>query len=435
MFSRDKIVEFEVQDVRYPTSKTLDGSDSVHTDPDYSVAYVTLTTDKGVSGYGITFTLGAGTDVVVKAIELLKRKVLDKSLHDIFTNYRAFYRSLTQDSQMRWLGPEKGIVHLATAAVTNAVWDLGARLANKPLWRFVVEIPVGDLVAMIDWSYLSDVISEDEIMEMLSEGEHDKEKRIKHLEERGYPAYITSVGWLGYSDEKVKRLTNEKLSEGWTAFKMKVGISQEDDMRRAKLIRSLIGPDNKLMMDANQIWDVKEAITRMKQLKKYDPYWIEEPTSPDDVDGHAQISMALREHGIGVATGEMCQNRVMFKQFLKLHAMQFCQIDSCRTGGVSEVIAIMVLARKFGVPVVPHAGGVGLCELVRHYSMIDYVLVSGKIDDRMCEYAEHLHEHFTDQAEIKNARYVLPYRPGFSCEMTEYAVDTFRFPDGTYWNN
>ena len=222
MFSREKIVQFEVQDVRYPTSKTLDGSDSVHTDPDYSVAYVTLTTNKGVSGYGITFTLGAGTDVVVKAIELLKRKVLDKSLHDIFTNYRAFYRSLTQDSQMRWLGPEKGIVHLATAAVTNAVWDLGARLANKPLWRFVVDISVGDLVAMIDWSYLSDVISEDEIMEMLSEGEDDKEERIKHLEERGYPAYITSVGWLGYSDEKVKRLTNEKLNEGWTAFKMKV---------------------------------------------------------------------------------------------------------------------------------------------------------------------------------------------------------------------
>lgn len=433
MIFEDSIVDIDVKDVRFPTSKNFDGSDSMHTDPDYSVAYVTLTTDKSNKGYGITFTLGRGTNVVVEAIHLLIPYVRGKSLHDIFTNYRAFYRSLTQNSQMRWLGPEKGITHLAVAAVTNAVWDLGARITKKPLWQFVVDIPVDDLVAMVDWSYTSDAISEAEIVEMLRASLPSKEERIAELKDKGYPAYITSVGWLGYSDEKVKKLTEEKLKEGWTAFKMKVGVSIEDDMRRAEHIRSLIGVKNKLMMDANQIWDVSEAIANMKKLSIYKPLWIEEPTSPDDVDGHYQIYQGLRENGVGVATGEMCQNRVMFKQFLKNNAMQFCQIDSCRVGGVTEVLAIMVLARKYGVPVCPHAGGVGLCELVRHYSFIDYILISGRKDDRMCEFADHLHEFFEDPALIKNAAYILPDKPGFSSEMTEDAISRYEYPCGSYW--
>ena len=433
MIFEESIVDFDVKDIRFPTSKELDGSDSMHTDPDYSVAYVTLTTDKNTTGHGITFTLGKGTNVVVEAIKLLKPMILGKSLHDIFTNYRAFYRSLTQNSQLRWLGPEKGVTHLSVAAVTNAVWDLGSRIQNKPLWKFVVDIPVEDLVAMIDWSYTSDVISETEILDLLNASSPTKRERIKELKEHGYPSYITSVGWLGYSDEKVKQLTEEKLKEGWTAFKMKVGVSIENDMLRASYIRSLIGDKNKLMMDANQIWDVKEAISNMKQLSIFRPLWIEEPTSPDDVDGHYQIYQGLRENGIGVATGEMCQNRVMFKQFLNNNAMQFCQIDSCRVGGVTEVIAIMVLAKKFGVPVCPHAGGVGLCELVRHYSFIDYILISGRKDDRMCEYADHLHEFFIDPALIENAAYVLPEKPGFSSKMTEDAILTFEYPTGKYW--
>ena len=422
-----------VRDIRFPTSATLDGSDAVNVDPDYSATYVTLETDRpdGLKGYGLTFTNGRGNEVCVTAVEALKHHVLGLRLESLANNLGQFWNDITSDTQVRWLGPEKGAIHLAAAGLVNAVWDLYARAERKPLWKLLVDMKPEQIVACIPFRHVSDALKPGEAIEILQRNENTKSAREKEMLEVGYPAYTTSAGWLGYPDEKVRRLVREGLANGWTHFKMKVGRDLDDDLRRAAIIREEIGPDRKLMMDANQIWDVDQAIEWMKELAVFDPYWIEEPTSPDDVLGHAKIAKALAP--IGVATGEACQNRVIFKQLMQAKAISFCQIDSCRLAGVNEVLAVILMAAKFGVPVCPHAGGVGLCEYVQHLSLFDYIAVSASLENRITEYVDHLHEHFVYPVKIKNGRYIPPRDPGYSIEMKDASLDYHEFPNGQAW--
>ena len=425
-----KITEVRVRDIRFPTSLDMDGSDALNLG-DYSATYVTLHTDSGLTGDGLTFTNGRGNEIVVAAVHALKHHVTGRRLSEITTNLRGFYRDLTLDKQLRWLGPEKGILHMATGALINAVWDLWAKRDGKPMWRHLADLTPEEIVGAIDFSYITDVLTPDEALQMLRAKERGKEARAAEMLRDGFPAYTTSTGWLGYSDDKVRRLCCDAIAEGWTAFKMKVGLSLEDNVRRAALMREEIGPDRLLMMDANQCWDVGEAIAQMKALARFDPWWIEEPTSPDDVLGHAAIQRAIDP--IRIATGEVVQNRVIFKQMLQAKAIRFLQVDSCRMGGVNEVLAVLLMAAKFGVPVCPHAGGVGLCEYVQHLSIFDYIAVSGSLEDRVCEYVDHLHEHFVDPCVIRNARYVAPSRAGYSITMKPESLDAFEFPAGRVW--
>jgi L-fuconate dehydratase len=427
------IVAVDVRDIRFPTSRSLDGSDAMNPDPDYSAAYVILRTDAddGLEGHGLTFTIGRGTEIVVTAIEALKGHLLGRSEADLFTETGRLWRDLVGDTQVRWLGPEKGVIHLATAALVNAVWDLAAKRAGKPLWKLLVDMTPDELVAAIDFRYISDALSPDQARRILADRAGSKAEREAIMIRDGYPAYTTSVGWLGYSDDKIRRLSEEALAAGWTRFKMKVGADLADDVRRAGIVRAAIGPDASLMMDANQRWDVDEAIEWMAALARFEPYWIEEPTSPDDILGHARIARAVAP--IRVATGEHVQNRVMFKQYLQAEALSVCQIDACRLGGVNEVLAVLLLAARFGVPVCPHAGGVGLCELVQHLSVFDFVAVSGELDGRMIEYVDHLHEHFVDPVEIREGRYRVPTRPGYSAEIRPESLERFAFPGGEVW--
>ena len=420
-----------VRDIRFPTSLDQIGSDAVHTDPDYSAAYVTLRTDGEAIGCGLTFTLGRGTGIVCAAVEELGHLVVGRHLGDITADWGGFWHSLTQESQLRWLGPEKGVTHLATGAVVNAIWDLWARLEGKPLWKLVVDLSPEELVRCIDFSYITDALTPDDAVAMLRRNLGGKVAREAEMRRDGFPAYTTSAGWLGYSDEKIRRLCREGIAEGWTHFKIKVGSSIEDDVRRLRVVREEIGPGRFLMVDANQRWNVPDAIEWMKHLAPFAPLWIEEPTSPDDVLGHAAIARAVAP--IGVATGEHCQNRVVFKQLFQAKAIEFCQIDSCRLGGVNEVLAVLLMAAKFGVPVCPHAGGVGLCEYVQHLSLIDYIAIGASLEHRVLEYVDHLHEHFVDPCVIRRARYQAPLRPGFSIEMKPESLRDYRFPDGPVW--
>ncbi|KAG8571127.1 hypothetical protein GDO81_011531 [Engystomops pustulosus] len=382
---KGKITGLSVKDVRFPTSLGQHGSDAMHTDPDYSAAYVVIETDAedAIKGYGLTFTLGKGTEIVVCAVKALSHLVVGRNLEDIVANFRDFYRQLTSDGQLRWIGPEKGVVHLATAAVLNAVWDLWAKQEQKPLWKLLVYMTPEQLVSCIDFRYITDVLTEAQALEILQNGKQRQEAREEHMVKHGYPAYTTSCAWLGYSDNQLQKLCADALKEGWTRFKVKVGADLQDDIRRCKLIRDMIGHDNELMLDANQRWDVNEAISWVKELAVFKPLWIEEPTSPDDILGHGTISKALAPLGIGVATGEQCHNRVMFKQFLQARALQYLQIDSCRLGSVNENLSVLLMAKKFNIPVCPHAGGVGLCELVQHLIIFDYISVSGSLEKRI----------------------------------------------------
>ncbi|MEM9648023.1 MAG: L-fuconate dehydratase [Bacteroidota bacterium] len=429
------ITDIEVRDIRFPTSATLDGSDAMNPDPDYSAAYIILKTDHPLQreGHGLTFTIGRGNEVCVSALNAMSHLVVGKTLESFTANMGEFWKMVTGDSQLRWLGPEKGVVHLATGALVNAVWDLYAKMEGKPLWRLLADMTPEQLVSCIDFTYITDAITPEEALEILKKLESTKQDRISRLLEHGYPAYTTSAGWLGYSDEKVRRLCGEAISEGFKHVKMKVGANLEDDVRRASIIREEIGEDLKLMMDANQKWDVGEAIAKMEQLKKFDPWWIEEPTSPDDVLGHATIAKAVAP--IKVATGEHCQNRVVFKQLMQANAFGVCQIDSCRVGGVNEILAILLMAAKFKIPVCPHAGGVGLCEYVQHLSMVDYICISGELEDRVIEYVDHLHEHFLDPVTIKNGAYMPPRLPGYSIQMHSATLKDYEFPNGKIWNN
>jgi L-fuconate dehydratase len=426
------VTDIVVRDIRFPTAKTLDGSDAMNADPNYSAAYIVLKTDSdaGLEGHGLTFTIGRGNELCVAAITALKPLVVGLSVSSD-ADMGGFWRRLTSDSQLRWVGPEKGVIHLATAAVVNALWDLYAKVEGKPLWKLLVDMTPEQIVLCVPFHYITDALTPEEALEMLRENESSKSEREKHLLDRGYPAYTTSAGWIGYSDEKVRTLVRQGLDEGWTHFKMKVGRNLAEDVRRARIIREEIGWDRKLMMDANQVWDVSEAIGYMKELAKFDPYWIEEPTSPDDVLGHSKIAQAIAP--IGVATGEHCQNRVVFKQLLQAGAISFCQIDSCRLGGVNEVLAVLLMAAKFNVPVCPHAGGVGLCEYVQHLSIFDYIAVSACLENRLVEYVNHLHEHFLNPVRMNGARYMPPSAPGFSIEMKSTSLAHYEYPNGEAW--
>jgi L-fuconate dehydratase len=428
------ITNITVRDVRFPTSRLLDGSDAMNADPNYSAAYVVLQTDSadGFEGHGLTFTIGRGNELCVAAVNALRPLVVGLAIAPDADMGR-FWKRLTSDSQLRWVGPEKGVIHLATAAIVNAMWDLYAKIEGKPLWKLLVDMSPEQIVSSIPFSYITDALTPEEALEILKRNQPTKHLREAEMLSTGYPAYTTSAGWLGYADEKVRKLVHEGLAQGWTHFKMKVGRNLQDDLRRARIIREEIGWDRKLMMDANQVWDVSEAVRCMKELAEFRPHWIEEPTSPDDVLGHARIAEAIAP--IGVATGEHCQNRVMFKQLLQAGAISFCQIDSCRLGGVNEVLAVLLLAAKFGVPVCPHAGGVGLCEYAQHLSLFDYIAVSASLENRIVEYVDHLHEHFVHPVVMRKARYLPPLAAGFSIEMKPESLEKFQFPDGAAWSN
>jgi L-fuconate dehydratase len=431
-----RIVGCDVRDIRFPTSRMLDGSDAMHAAPDYSAAYVVLGTDHpaGLEGHGLTFTVGRGTEIVVAAAKVLTPMVVGRELESIAADMAGFWREMTGgDSQLRWIGPEKGVIHLATAAVVNAVWDLWGKAAGKPVWKLLADMTPRELVGCVDFRYITDAITPGEAVEMLSEVEGGKAEREAEMRRIGYPAYTTSAGWLGYDDEKIRQRCREAIAERFEHVKLKVGRDLGEDARRCRIIREEIGAKRKLMVDANQVWDVGQAIEWMRELARFEPWWIEEPTSPDDVLGHAAIAKALNPLGIGVATGEHCHNRVMFKQFLRAGAMQFCQIDATRLGGVNECLAVMLMARKFGVPVCPHAGGVGLCELVQHLSMWDYIACSASLEGRVIEYVDHLHEHFVEPVRIVAGRYLAPTASGYSGEMRRESRAKFEFPNGNAW--
>lgn len=427
-----RITGFNIRDIRFPTSDEQHGSDAMNSAPDYSAAYLTLETNQpGLQGNGLAFTIGRGNEVCCAALNAIAHHANNRSLESIVADSAAFSNALTGDDQIRWLGPEKGVVHLAAAAVINAVWDLHAKASGKPLWRLLAEMSPEEIVRCVDFRYLSDALTPDEALALLKEAEAGKEARIETLLADGFPAYTTSAGWIGYSDEKVRQLCLSAIDDGWNHLKMKVGTSLDDDLRRAALIRETIGPDRSLMMDANQVWEVDEAITHIKRLAEFRPLWIEEPTSPDDILGYAAIADAVKP--IKLAAGEHCQNRITFKQLMKLGAIDFCQIDSCRVAGVNENIAIILLAKKFGIPVCPHAGGVGLCEQVQHLAMFDFIALGGPLDGRLIEYVDHLHEHFLDPVTVRRGRYVAPDKPGFSIEMKQHTLRQYEYPGGPVW--
>ncbi|TFK95849.1 enolase C-terminal domain-like protein [Pterulicium gracile] len=457
-----KITGFKTNDVRFPTSLTGDGTDAMNTDCDYSSAYVTLETDSELRGYGMTFTIGRGNDIVLAAVAEVAGRLLGKDTEELFSDMGATWDYLVADPQLRWIGPEKGVISIATGAVNNAVWDMYARSRKKPLWKLVVDFTPEEIVRSAAWRYISDAITKEEALAMLKEKEAGKKEREENVKKVGYPAYVTSAGWLGYSDEKVARLTREAVEQGFSHFKMKVGANQANDIKRGKIIRSIIddpqylperhknrspndesvrgknaGPTGAvLMIDANQVWDVQQAIDYVKGLEEIKPWFIEEPTAPDDILGHAAIRRGLKPYGIGVATGEHAHNRMVFKQLLQAEAIDVCQIDSCRLAGVSEVLSVLLMSAKFGIPVCPHAGGVGLCEYVIHLSLIDYIAISGTMERNVLEFVDHLHEHFKTPCSINdNGRYNVPLDPleGYSIEMYEKSIAEFEFPHGSYW--
>jgi L-fuconate dehydratase len=426
------ITGVETIDVRFPTSLTLDGSDAMNQAPDYSAAYVVLHTDDaaGLAGHGFTFTIGRGTELCVAAIRVLADGLIGARTDDLFDDLGGVWRTLVGDSQLRWLGPEKGVIHLAAAAVVNAVWDLYAKLENKPVWKLLCDMSPEEIVSLVDFRYLTDDLTPSQALEMLQAQAPTRGRREAELLTAGYPAYTSSAGWLGYNDDKLERLCREAVAAGFRHVKLKVGMNVDDDRRRCGIARRILGPDRHLMIDANQIWSVPDAIDWIRALAGFDPWWVEEPTSPDDVLGHAAIAMAVAP--IRVATGEHVHNRVMFKQMMQAGAISVCQVDACRLAGVNEVVAVLLLAARHGLPVCPHAGGVGLCELVVHLSAFDYIAVSGRLDDRVIEYVDHLHEHFTEPVVIRGGRYLLPRRPGYA-SMVPGSLAAHRFPDGPVW--
>lgn len=421
-----KITDLEVLDIRFPTSQHLDGSDAMNPDPDYSAAYVILKTDDAaLSGHGLTFTIGRGNEICCTAIEAMGHLVVGLDIDEIKQNPALMWRHLTSDSQLRWIGPDKGAMHLATGAVVNAIWDLWAKSEGKPVWKLVADMTPEQVVECIDFSYITDCITPDEALTLLKANAPSKDQREQTLLQEGYPCYTTSAGWLGYSDEKLARLCQEAIDEGFNYIKLKVGRDVAEDIRRVSIAREIMGPDRHLMVDANQIWERQEAIDWMQKLAFAKPWFIEEPTSPDDVEAHRAIRQAISP--IEVATGEMCQNRIMFKQFIMREAIDVVQIDACRMGGINEVMAVLLMAAKYELKVCPHAGGVGLCEYVQHLSMIDYLWFSAKKDDRVTEFVDHLHEHFVEPCVIEDAAYMPPKLPGFSIEMKPASIQQYLF--------
>ncbi|MGF0237992.1 L-fuconate dehydratase [Rhodococcus sp. IEGM1300] len=429
-----RITHLSVRDIRFPTSRTLDGSDAMNSAPDYSASYVVLHTDStaGLEGHGLTFTIGRGNEICVAAVQSLAPLIVGLTLEEITADMGGFWHNITVgDSQLRWLGPEKGVIHLATAAIVNAVWDLWAKTEGKPVWKLLADMTPEQLVACLDFSYVTDAITPEEAIALLRRQVPGKAKREAQMLHEGYPGYTTAPGWLGYSEEKMRRLAREAVADGWTHFKQKIGADLEEDMRRAAILREEIGWERTLMMDANQVWSVDESVANMRRLAAFDPWWIEEPTSPDDILGHATIRQRIAP--IGVATGEHCHNRVMFKQMFQAQALDFCQLDAARLGGLNEVLIVLLMAAKFEVPVCPHGGGVGLCEYVQNISLFDYIAVSGSLQNRVLEYVDHLHEHFLEPVVIRNGRYMPPKQPGYSIEMTPETLERYQYPNGAVW--
>ncbi len=427
------ITALETYDIRFPTSRELDGSDAMNPDPDYSAAYVVLRTDdaSGLCGYGFVFTIGRGNDVQALACAALRHLVVGRHVAEVVADLGAFARSLTNDSQLRWLGPEKGVIHMAIGAVVNAAWDMAARHSGKPVWRLIADMSPEQIVDLIDFRYISDALTPAEALTILQAAAPGKAERIAALNSLGYPAYTTSPGWLGYSDEKLARLARRAVKEGFRTIKLKVGLNIEDDLRRCRIAREAIGPTVALAVDANQRWNVEASIDWLKQFAPYNVAWAEEPTSPDDVLGHAVIRRGVAP--MRISTGEHTQNRVIFKQLFQAQAVDLIQIDAARVGGVNENLAILLMAAKFKVPVFPHAGGVGLCELVQHLAMADFVAISGSMEDRAIEFVDHLHEHFVDPVRIRGGRYAAPAGAGFSAQMRPESVEHYRFPSGAAW--
>ncbi|HZZ50660.1 MAG TPA: enolase C-terminal domain-like protein [Pseudonocardia sp.] len=426
-----RIVELDARDIRFPTSEQLDGSDAMNEAPDYSAAYLVLRTDDGTEGHGFTFTIGRGNELVTSAVRTIAGRVIGLEIEEIENDLGGFARRLGSDSQWRWLGPDKGVIHLAAAAVVNAVWDLVARRAGKPLWLLLADMTPSQIVDLVDWRYLRDALTPEHARELLETQVSGRGERVARLRARGYPAYTTSAGWLGYSDEKLTRLCREAVEGGWDAVKLKVGANLEDDIRRCRLARDVLGPDRHLMIDANQTLGVADAIAWADALAEFDIWWFEEPTSPDDILGHAAIAQRIAP--TRVATGEHCHNAVMFKQLLQARAIGFCQLDACRLAGVNEAVAVLLLAAAHNIPVCPHAGGVGLCELVQHLSMFDFVAVSGSLTDRVVEYVDHLHEHFVDPVRMIGPAYAVPVAPGYSAQIKPDSLRDHTFPDGPIW--
>jgi L-fuconate dehydratase len=428
-----RIVKATTYDVRFPTSRSGAGSDAMNPNPDYSAAYVVLETDdpSGLAGHGLTFTIGRGTEICVAAIEALAPHVVGATVEELVEDLGGLWRRLVTDTQLRWLGPEKGVIHLATAAVVNAVWDLYAKREGKPLWKLLADLPPEQIVASIDFRYIEDALTADEALELLYRHRATQPKREQQLLAEGFPAYTTSAGWHGYAEETLADRANEALAAGFTHLKLKVGGDLESDLRRARIMREAIGPAHLLSLDANQAWGVEQAIDAIEKLAEVDPCWVEEPTNPDDVLGHHRIREAVSP--VRIATGEHVQNRVVFKQLLQIGAIDVCQLDCCRLGGVNEVLAVVLLAAKFGVPICPHAGGVGLCEYAQHISMFDFVAVSATQEGRVCEFVDHLHEHFVDPVEVVNGRYLAPTAPGYSIEIKPESLVEYAFPDGAVW--
>ena len=427
----DRIVGLSARDVRFPTSDQLDGSDATNKDPDYSATYVVIETETGNQGFSLIFTIGRGNDICCKAVEAMRHLVVGKDFDEIRADIGGYYEEIRSDSQIRWLGPDKGIVHMAAGAIANAIWDMWARAEGKPVWRLLAEMDPEEFVACADLRYVEDVLTRDEALAIVERNIATRDRRIRHLEEHGYPAYTMSAGWLGYDDEKIRRLCREAVQQGFRHIKLKVGANIDDDIRRLRSIRETVGEDIVLMVDANQAWEVNEAIEWMRRLAPFRPWFIEEPTSPDDIAGHKKIREAIGE--IQVATGEQCANRILFKQFIAGDAIDVVQIDACRLAGLNEILTVYLPAAKFGKPVCPHAGGVGLCEYVQHLSMIDYVMISGEIGDRVIEYVDHLHEHFVDPCVVRNGAYLAPTAPGFSVRMHGQSIADFEYPGGSQW--
>jgi L-fuconate dehydratase len=428
-----RIAELQTIDVRFPTSRRLDGSDAMNPSPDYSGAYVILRTDAGdgLEGHALAFTIGRGTEVQVAAIDALAPLVVGLELEPLLADTGAFWRRLAGDSQLRWLGPEKGVIHMAVGAVVNALWDLYAKRERKPLWKLLADMSPEEIVALVDFRHLTDAITPDEALDLLRERAPGRQERERDLRAEGMRAYTTSPGWLGYSDDKLRSLLDAALADGFDHIKLKVGADPGDDARRCAIARAAIGPERQLLVDANQVWDVGVAIERIRRLAPFGIGWIEEPTSPDDILGHAAIARAVAP--IAVASGEQCHNRVMFKQLLQAGAIGVCQIDACRLGGVNEVVAVLLLAAKFGVPVCPHAGGLGLCELVQHLAAFDYVAVGASREGRVVEFVDHLHEHFVDPCVVSGGRYRAPLAPGYSIQMRAESLARFAYPQGAAW--
>ena len=427
----NRIIRLFTQDIRFPTSKQLDGSDATNKDPDYSAAYIVLETEQGDQGVSLIFTIGRGNDICCQAVECMSHLVLGQDLDSIKADMGSFYHQLRSDSQIRWLGPEKGVMHMAAGGIVNAVWDMWARSENKPVWRLLSEMDPEQFINCVDLRYVDDVLTREEALNIVRNNAATRADRILRLEQSGYPAYTTSAGWLGYDDAKLDRLCREAVAAGFNHVKLKVGENIDDDMRRCRIARNAIGKNAKLMIDANQIWEVNQAIEWVKKLAPFDPWFIEEPTSPDDIFGHRKIREQIGK--IQVATGEHCHNRVMFKQFIANDAIDIVQIDACRLAGLNEILTVCLIAAKYGKPVCPHAGGVGLCEYVQHVSMIDYVMISAEIGERVIEYVDHLHEHFEDPCTVRNGAYLVPEAPGFNVKMHDDSLRRFRFPDGPEW--